>query len=410
MVACMSRLAASGVARVVLVLVLAAVALAAGPVGTGAAAGRKAPAAASVVNGEQAAPGSFPYLAYVEFREGTSGEACSGTVVSSDVILTAAHCVVDEAHGVLRPAAGFRVITGNVDWSSAQRVVSAVSAVAVYPEYAWSGEYAHWGDAAVLELAQPITAPPMKLAVSEVWGPGSAALMVGWGKVTPPQQPPPTLHYGSTVVQSAAYCGSKTSHFHPTGQLCVLDTVNHSRSACNGDSGGPLLIPAPGTTSEPLEIGIASFIVNPNCSASSPQYYTRADLVAGWVAAQVAAAAPPPVSPTPAPAPAAAPAPTPSLPRLGNRAAKGFVRTALSEAFGSRFEQRRRYRVACEALEATKRACSVGWSQGAFSYTGWVTVFYALEGSEVVWRYGYRIRRTAAECPGRRCPARVFRG
>jgi trypsin len=410
----------TGVARAALLaaVLAAAATLASGPAtalasasaGAAAANGRRAAATVSVVNGEQAAPGSFPYLAYVEFREGSLGEACSGTVVSSDVILTAAHCVVDEEHGVLRPASGFRVTTGNVDWASPQRVVSAVSAVAVYPDYTWTGEYAHWGDAAVLELAQPIAAPPVKLASSEAWKAGSAALMVGWGKVASPQQPPSTLHYGSTVVQSAAYCGSKSSHFHSNGQLCVLDTVNHSRSACNGDSGGPLLIVAPGTTSEPLEIGIASFVVNLNCSPSSPQYYSRADLVSAWVGAQIAEAAPAPAVPAPTPAPAAAPAPPPTLPRLSDRAAKGFVRSALSESLGGRFEHRRRYRVSCEALEATKRACAVGWSQGAFRYAGWVTVFYALEGSEAVWRYGYRVKRTAAECAGRRCPSRVFRG
>jgi secreted trypsin-like serine protease len=405
----MSRRAASGVASaVVLVGALAAATLALGPMSTAAAAAREAPSATSVINGETAAPGSFPYLAFVVYEQPGSSEICSGTVVSSNVILTAAHCVVDEERGVLRPASGFTVVTGNVNWTSSQRVVSAVSAVAVYPEYAWTGEYAHWGDAAVLELSQPISAPPVKLASSEVWTAGSAALMVGWGKVTPSQTvPTSTLRYGSTAVQSAAYCASKSSHFHPTGQVCVLDTVNHLRSACSGDSGGPLVIVAPGTTSEPLEIGIASFIVTPNCSSSSPQYYTRADLVAGWVGAQIAAAAPAPASPAPTPAPVTA---APALPRLGDRAAKGFVRTALTESFASRFEHRRRYRVSCEVLEATKRACKVGWSQGAFLYAGWVTVFYALEGSEVVWRYGYRVKRTAAECASRHCPARVFRG
>jgi hypothetical protein len=372
-----------------------------------------APAATNVINGEQAGPGSFPYLAFVVYREGSSAEACTGTVVSSNVILTAAHCVVDEEHGVLRSPSGFRVVTGNVDWGSGERVVSTVSSVAVYPEYTWTGEYSHWGDAAVLQLSRPIAAPPVKLASSEVWGTGSSALMVGWGKVTASQSgASQVLHYGATAVQSAAYCGSKTSHFQPTGQLCVLDAASHLRSACNGDSGGPLLIVNPGTPSEPLEIGIASFIVNGSCSPSSPQYYTRADLVSAWVGGQIAAVAapPPPAAAPPVAAPAPAATTPPVLPRLGESAAKGYVKTALSQALGYRFERRSRYRVSCETLEATKQSCAVSWRGGPFLYSGWVTVFYALEANKVVWRYGYRVKRTVAACAKRRCPAQFFRG
>jgi secreted trypsin-like serine protease len=366
-------------------------------------------AATSVVGGEQAAPGTFPYLAFVVFREGSLAEACSGTVVSSNVILTAAHCVVDEERGVVRPAAGFRVVTGNVEWGSPERVVSAVSAVAVYPDYAWSGEYSHWGDAAVLELSQPIAAPAVKLAGGEAWAAGSAALMAGWGK-TAASQPGASavLHYGETRVQPPSYCAGRAAHFHAEAQLCVLDP-GHVRSACSGDSGGPLLVVAAGTTGEPLEIGIASFIVNGGCSPSSPQYYTRADLVAPWVAAQVAAAAPPP-TPPPAAAAQAPAAPAPALPQLGDAAAKGYVRTALAGALGPAFRHRRGYRVSCEALEAAKRSCNVSWSGGRFAYAGWVTVFYALESSRVVWRDSYRVRRSVPSCAGRRCPVQLFKG
>jgi secreted trypsin-like serine protease len=371
-----------------------------------------ASAQASVVNGVQALSGSFPYLAFVYFREGSEGEACTGTVVSSNVILTAAHCVLDEEHGVLRSPAGYRVVTGNVDWTSAERVVSTVSAVAVYPEYMWSGEYAHWGDAAVLQLSQPIAAPPVKLASSEAWTAGTSALMAGWGKVSASQSGPSTgLRYGSTAVQSATYCASKTTRFHASGQLCVLDAPNRVYSVCNGDSGGPLLIVNPGTANEPLEIGIASFVVNGGCSPSSPQYYSRADLVLPWVAAQIAAAAPPPSPPpAPAPAPVTTAPPTPTLPQLGGRAAKGYVKAALSQALGYRFNRRRDYQASCEVLETTKRSCAVGWRGAAFLYSGWVTVFYALEANRVVWRYSYRVKRTAVGCEGSHCPARVFHG
>ena len=363
-----------------------------------------ASATTSVVDGEQAARGSFPYLAFVYFREGASSEACTGTVVSSNVILTAAHCVVDEEHGTLRSPAGFRVITGNVEWGASERVVSTISSLAVHPDYAWSGDYAHWADAAVLELSQPIAAPAVRLASSEAWSTGDPALIAGWGKESPAASgPAAVLHYGTTAIQPADYCGDQASHFHADGQLCVLDPGGQ-RSACSGDSGGPLLVVGPGSSGEPLEIGIASFAVGSDCAAASPQYYTRADLISPWVAEQVALVAPPPGASIQV---AALPA---TLTRLGAAAAKGYVRTALAQALGARFEHRTAYRVSCEAIEAARRACAVGWGNGPYLYSGWVTVYHALEANQVVWRYGYKVTRTVAGCRGHGCASHSFHG
>lgn len=345
------------------------------------AAAAAAPARASVVAGDPAVRGSFPYLAFVYFRDGGEAEACSGTVVAANVVLTAAHCVVDGAEAP-RPAAAFRVVTGAVDWEAGERVLSTVAAVAVHPGYAPSGERANWADVAVLQLSQPVAAPPVRLATEPV-EPGSAALIAGWGKLAAGQAgPAATLHYGTTAVQPPDFCGDQAEHFDPAGQLCVLDTAEGAHSACGGDSGGPLLVVAPGTSDEPLEIGIASFAAGEGCSPGSPQFYTRADLVAPWVDAQVADLAP------------AAAASAATLPRLGKHRAKAFARAALVESFGAGFERGSGYSAACEAIEPAKRACAVSWDGARGHFAGWVTVYYALEARQVVWRYAMRVKRT----------------
>ncbi len=403
-------LAALALALAVPALASAADTAAASPTAPGASA--TAPeATASVVNGESAVRGSFPYLAFVSYRGAVGSEACTGTVVASDVILTAAHCVLDEGSGAPYPPAGFRIVTGSVDWETGERVVSTVAAVAVDPEYQSDGERAHWADAALLQLAKPVTAPPVRLATAEAWGPGSAALMAGWGKTAASQTTPASvLQYGSTAVQSAAYCASQANHFDAAGQLCAVDAPAQLHAACNGDSGGPLLVVNPGTASEPLEIGIASYATGEGCSPDSPQYYTRADLVAPWVAGQAAAfAAVPPAAGDATATAALGSSGHGALPRLGGRRALGYARAALSRELGARFDQRRDYQASCEALEAPRRSCAVSWSGGAFRYAGSVTVFYALEAGRVEWRYRLRVRRTPASCASRRCPAFLFR-
>ncbi|HTY96188.1 MAG TPA: trypsin-like serine protease, partial [Solirubrobacteraceae bacterium] len=75
----------------------------------------------SVVNGQAAEAGTFPWLAVV-FHEG-EGEAfqCTGTVVSPNVVLTAAHCVENPRTGHRYTASGYLIVTGTVDWTHTPR-------------------------------------------------------------------------------------------------------------------------------------------------------------------------------------------------------------------------------------------------------------------------------------------------
>src|SRR5579871_4069034 len=83
-------------ARIAAAAAIAAV-FALGAAGRGAVA--RPAAHAAVIGGRPAVRGSFPWLAFLEWR-GRSGDlvqrTCTGTVVSPTVVLTAAHCVVVE--------------------------------------------------------------------------------------------------------------------------------------------------------------------------------------------------------------------------------------------------------------------------------------------------------------------------
>ena len=170
----------------------------------------------SVINGQEAPAGSYPYMAFVVDLEGEGASLCSGTVVSSNVILTAAHCVLDETFSSIKEPAGFRVVTGNVDWASSPRTVSAVTRVAVDPNFAYvtfPGYGPVRGDAALLQLRTPITQPPIGIATSQAWNTGTATTLVGWGEATSGGGAVETLRYGEASVQSPEYCKSKSGHF-----------------------------------------------------------------------------------------------------------------------------------------------------------------------------------------------------
>lgn len=376
-------------------------------------------ATTSVINGQEAAAGTFGYMAFVVVSIGEEADLCSGTVVSSNVVLTAAHCVLNDTFSVVRNPANVTVVTGNVDWASPDRTVSAVSRVAVDPSFAFTvpGYAPVRGDVAALELSAPVPAPPVKLATSQTWTGSTEVVMAGWGKVTASGEAVETLRVGEAAVQAPEYCRSKSSHFESAWSLCVLDTADARYSVCNGDSGGPLVMLGP--AGEPLEIGVASYVVNEECSPTLPQYFTRADAIAPWVAqkvgewtpqAPVAPPAPAP-TPTPAPAPSTPAASAPALPAMSRSQAKAYATRALQLGLGGRFRGHSRYRATCTAVSSSKRRCSVGWTRGTKYYWGTVTVYYTFEGGKLVWGDRYRVQMlTNCNHPwGYHCSRQIFR-
>jgi len=371
----------------------------------------------SVINGQEAAAGTFPYLAFVVVSNAEETDVCSGSVVSSDVVLTAAHCAMNSTFAVVRDPANFTVVTGNVDWASPARTVSTVSRVAIDPNLAWTipGYLPIRGDAAVLELSAPIAAPPVQLATTRTWDTGTATTEVGWGLTTPTGEVPETLHVGEAVIQSPEYCKGRSPHFESAWVLCVQDYPAARYSTCHGDSGGPLL--STGPVGEAVQIGITSY-GGEECSPSTPQYFTRADAVGPWVAQKVAEwAPPPPVTPTtptttapalststpkPAPAPAA-----PALPVMTRALATGYATRALQRGMGGHFRGHSAYRVSCSNNATSAQRCYVSWTRGTYYY-GTVNLFYEYENGKLVWNDHYRIHKLERCDP--RCLRRLYTG
>ena len=270
---------------VVLIALVLALSVALGLPGASGAVGAHVPnpkARVSIVNGQAAEPATFPWLAVV-FHEGEGEDfQCTGTVVSPNVVLTAAHCVEDPRTGHRYTASGYLIVTGTVDWTKTPRQVLGVSNTVVFPSFNRADAS---GDAAVLVLSTPTTAPAIPLASSATdatfLAPGRRALMAGWGETDPGGPVPHELHWAGTTVQSSRYCEAHTRVYTPGEELCTLDTPARRAVACFGDSGGPLLGTLP-TTGEVVELGVASHLYT-DCEPTSPVVYTRADLVRSWV-------------------------------------------------------------------------------------------------------------------------------
>jgi len=367
-----------------------------------AAASAEPTAQASIVGGRAGSIAEFPFLSFIEAREGKHGFACTGAVVAPRVVLTAAHCVADLDHGGLTPAQDYALATGVTSPEEAKpENIFRITEAHAFPGFDPGTLH---GDAGILILDRPTAAPALALA-----GPGDAALyaggetvqLAGWGLTQAnAKQEPSGLRTTSMVVETPPVCKAKThgyySPFSPVAQMCTLDLPRKKSGGCFGDSGGPAIgHRADGTL---VELGIIS-TGGESCSTKRPNVMTRTDFVSSWVSEWIAAVE------TGAPRPVLDPK-TP-FPQMSKEAAAAFAVSTLRDRFGKRFEKAERIAGNCRRASRTRFRCEIAWIARRFVYGGTVSPFYVRRDDAVVWDSHFKIRFGVLRCledRSRRCP------
>lgn len=261
------------------------------PTALGATAHRKH-AQPRIIGGVKAQPGSWKFMAYVSVQTSRTEAACSGTLVSSNVVLTAAHCVtVTESSKKLLPRGDFYVTTGSLDWATLTAHVTKVSKVVINPAYK---PQQHTSDLALLVLSHAVQSPSVTLASpsdSSLDQAGTPAEIAGWGKLKGSQKAfTQALHWAPTVVQSSRYCLNHAPLlFSASLNLCAQNKPTNNTATCQGDSGGPMV--AMDSSNQPIEIGITSY-GGQGCPTSQPSFFTKVSAFYSWIHSWITAEAP----------------------------------------------------------------------------------------------------------------------
>ena len=129
-----------------------------------------------IFGGSETVPNEFPWVVYLSIG---GSSLCGGALISSQHVLTAAHCVDGSV-----TAPDLRVYVGTHDRTDPGQVVS-VSTISINPS--WTGSVYRGSDSAVLTLAEAVTfsdaVRPLCMSVdpSRSYA-GHQAIASGWGR------------------------------------------------------------------------------------------------------------------------------------------------------------------------------------------------------------------------------------
>lgn len=216
---------------------------------------------------------------------GYARQFCGGSLITSTAVLTAAHCVFDDAAAVnaFKQPSEFSVITGRTTLSSTAGSEIPASDVIYFVDVGgrptpqsvtqppagpqlYNAPLHKW-DVAVIELNTPAPAPAATIPIAAaeergLWDAGDTVYATGWGNRAKPPLPASyadDLYTVDLKMVSDADCGDASSYFtlfDPTQMVCAGNPPGGGKDTCQGDSGGPLVGGAPGSF---RLVGVTSF-------------------------------------------------------------------------------------------------------------------------------------------------------
>lgn len=268
-----------------------------------------------IINGVPGTPGQYGFLvalldaATLPSRGPFASQFCGGTLTTPSTIVTAAHCVVDQASGRVRGPAEVVIAVGPT-LEQGQQFYVAPTSITVHPNY--DIETASH-DIAVITLATPvenavILQPVSPDAAGRALPAGTTATVVGWGNTAPGGNSyPRTFRVGTVTIMPPETCGRgldfavagllfdgfERDEATPATMLCASGVTGGGDviDACQGDSGGPLVATVEG---QDRLVGVVSW--GSECASDSPGVYTRVSGVYDFLGRAGALAGSPPTA------------------------------------------------------------------------------------------------------------------
>ncbi|XP_028391081.1 mast cell tryptase-like [Dendronephthya gigantea] len=199
-----------------------------------------------IVGGSSTRPGDWPWVAMLTNKDvnGTSRQYCGGTLIYPNVVLTAAHCVVntlDDLGGV-RMGAYFRDTTKSIGSEQDFDVVR----ILYHPDYNAGARFNN--DIALLQLDRDVVRN-YKVSFACLpksnndFPPGTMCYIAGWGRLKSGGKSPEHMMHVEVPIVSNEECTAKDSYHDSkiTPEMLCAGLKAGGKDTCQGDSGGPLM-------------------------------------------------------------------------------------------------------------------------------------------------------------------------
>lgn len=290
--------------------------------GLASSAASRAPDGPTIVGGEEAQPGAWPWqVSLVNPNEIGSGpnyfnaHFCGGSLIHQEWVLTAAHCLHQQ--GNTASASEVNIVAGVHTLTSPESPYYqqvAVAEVIIHEQFPVNQQ----DDIALLKLAQPVTlndrvqlVPMINSTNTAQANAGLSSVVTGWGLTATGGQLSNVLKQLSVTIMTNEQCNEAYGGGITAGMICAGEM--EGQGTCNGDSGGPLVVRNSNNNGY-LVAGIVSFGSSQGCAiANIPTAYARVSHYESWIAEKMGNTSPPA---TPIPAPTSTPNPisTPAPP------------------------------------------------------------------------------------------------
>jgi secreted trypsin-like serine protease len=222
-----------------------------------------------IVNGIRAVQGQFPWQASLLVTIGAGLKYCSGSIISEEWILTSAHCLNDMDY--------VTVSAGSIDTSSDVLVRS--SKLIIHKDYN-TGDKKY--DIGLIKVMTPFTFNANLSAITlgeTLLEDGVNVTLSGWG-ARGDIGTKSYLSYVDLVTIRNSECAAKYEKILEDSIVCAESGTSIVKNPCNGDGGAPLVVNA---DTNPVQVGLVSFITIDGCESGHPATFTRVASFTNWI-------------------------------------------------------------------------------------------------------------------------------
>jgi len=203
----------------------------------------------NIVGGVSTLPGRYPYQ--VALTQGDGIVSCGGTLIGSEWILSAAHCVGRATHAEI----------GRFNFSNHNETYDFIEIAfeAVHPQY---DVYSKENDIMLIRLVSPSDYDTITVddGSSNLEGENSATA-IGWGDTSEGGSSSDILLEVEIDIVPNLECKSAYGkHFHEENMMCASQD---GKDFCSGDDGGPLILKGDDVASD-IQVGVISW--NSGCA------------------------------------------------------------------------------------------------------------------------------------------------